>query len=450
MNLAIPQFERTFIAVGYYVRAKLFPKSSLSSPIRVCVAVPAFPVPGGVLTVLEGIEQVTKNVWQIEYVTNYVGKQSENYVVHQFGTKKTGYWQFPMVWIYFIAGCRKLLSLMHYRSTYHVILSQDGIFTGALAALAGKLAGVRVVCIDHGHLTLLNSKSYRAERVKILQGRAWYRRALSRFLYLFYWPSLSLLAHITARLTDCFLVPGIAGDGVEEICMQLGVPASRLVRFASMISTENHPVLSTTTRAELRTNKNLPANAIVIAIACRLAPEKGLDIALESISHALSQVSSLRERIAVVIAGDGPLHQKLEDDIDRLGLGQTCMLWGDITQHEVCELFAISDIFLYTSIRGACFPMAVLEAMASGCAVIASTQPSSNAHLLADGRGIAVHAGDVEQTSIALTTLIRNLPLCREMGKLARKYIESHHSPEAFRRTLLRATCWSDLDTLLH
>jgi len=436
--------------IWHSVQARLFPQHALSSPIRACIAVPAFPVLGGVLTVLEGIAHVTKDIWHIEYVTNSVGLQSENYVIHQFGTQKMGYWQFPMVWLHVIAGCCKFLALMHHNSKYDVILSQDGVFTGALAALTGKLAGVRVVCIDHGHLTLLNSKAYRAERIKILENRVWYRRQLSRFLYTFYWPSLSLLARIAGCLTDYFLVPGIAGDGVEEVCGRLGIPASRLVRFASMISIENHSVLDATARTERRASKNLPADAIVIAIICRLAPEKGLEVALESISIALSRSQSLKECVRVVIAGDGPLRQQLEDDVDRLGLRQTCVFWGDISQHEVFALLAISDIFLYTSIRGAYFPMAVLEAMAAGCAVIASTQPPSNADLLAEGRGIAIHAGNVEQTCLALTTLIQNLPHCRTMGALARAYIERYHSPEEFRRTLLRATYWSGLDTLLH
>ncbi len=453
-----PSLRRSIIARWMFyrdtvlrtVQARLFPKQSLSSSTRVCIAVPAFPVLGGVQTVLDGVAQVMKDIWHIEYLTNAVGNRVENYIVHQFGTKKMGYWQFPMVWLHVFAGCRKLLSLMYRGSNYSVIVPQDGVFTGALAAVAGKLKGVRVVCIDHGHLTLLHSESYRSERVKILENRVWYRRHLSRFLYLFYWPSLHLLASIAAALTDYFLIPGIAGDGVEEACTRLGIPASRLVRFASMVPIENHPVLDAASRAELRASKKIAVDAIVIAIICRLAPEKGLDIALESVALALSQSHHLKERVTVVIAGDGPLRRQLEDHVKRLQLGQTCIFWGDIVQSKVFALLAMSDIFLYTSVRGACFPMAVLEAMAAGCAVIASTQPSSNAQILANGRGIAMRAGDTEQTAKALTTLLHDIPLCREMGTLARKYIEDYHSPEAFRRTLIRATYWSGLDALLH
>ncbi len=330
------------------LQARLFPKNSLSSALRVCVAVPAFPVPGGVLTVLEGIAHVTKDIWHIEYVTNHVGPRPENHVIHPFGTKKMGYWQFPMVWFHVLAGCRKLLSLMYHGSSFHIFLPQDGVFTGALAALAGRLTGKRVVCVDHGHLTLLKSKTYRAERVKILEGRAWYRRLLSRFLYMFYWPALVLCARIAARLTDYYLVPGLAGDGVEEVCKQLGVPPSRLVRFASMVHIENHPVLDSITRAEIRTSKNLPADAIVIAIVCRLAPEKGLGVALESISIALARSLALKERVRVVIAGDGPLRQQIEDDVERFGLRQTCIFLGDITQREVFTLLAWT--YFYTPV----------------------------------------------------------------------------------------------------
>ena len=73
----------------------------------------------------------------------------------------------------------------------------------------------------------------------------------------------------------------------------------------------------------------------------------------------------------------------------------------------------------------------------------------SNAHLLAEGRGIAVAAGDAMQTSTALVRLINDIELCRQMGRLARNYITVQHSPAMFRRSLLRVTYWSALDALL-
>src|SRR5207245_10390627 len=132
-------------------------------------------------------------------------------------------------------------------------------------------------------------------------------------------------------------------------------------------------------------------DALVMSMVCRLAPEKGLGVALESISQALSALPSvLRERVRVIIAGDGPLRKQVEGEIHKRHLDQNCLLWGEASTAEVIALLGLSDIFLYTSTRGACFSMAILEAMASGCAVVASTLPVANASLLAEGRGIAV------------------------------------------------------------
>jgi glycosyltransferase involved in cell wall biosynthesis len=433
------------------VQTALFPKSQDTRFLPICIPVTGFPVTGGTRTVLAGVAQVTRDIWQMEYLTPYVGPQREGFVIHRFGFAIMSPRQFPTVWLYFLAGCRKLISLMRHGAGYRMILPQDGVFTSAFAALAAKVTGVRVVCIDHGNLRMLKSPIYRIERIHALAARHWTRRTIERLLFVWYWPSLYLLARISARCVDHFLIPGVEGDGVEEACNAIGIRASRITRFASMIEVDRHPVLDAMSRANTREKYGIAADAVLIVMVCRLAPAKGIDIALESISQALSALSSeLRARVCIIIAGDGELRQQVEEGIFLRGLSQAFSLWGETSAGDVISLLSISDIFLYTSTRGSCFSMAVLEAMASGCAVIASTEPMSNAHLLTEGRGIAVPPGDAEQTALALVQLVNDLELCHRMGDLARNYIAVHHSAVVFRRTLLRATCWSGLDEFLH
>jgi glycosyltransferase involved in cell wall biosynthesis len=432
------------------MRTAMFSGKQDRHQLRVCVPLTGFPVTGGTRTMLESIAQVMKDGWQLEYVTQHVGPYSEEFLIHRFGARRMVPWQFPTVWLYFLAGCRKLIALLHHGASYHIIMPQDGIFTSAFAGVVGKLAGVRVVCIDHGSLTLLNSSVYRAERINSLTSKYRLRRLLEPMLFMCYWPSLYLLARLAARCVDCFLVPGVAGDGVEEICRQLGVPLSRVTRFASAVNIERFVIPDSAAKSSLRQQNGLAADAIVLTMICRFSPEKGIEIALESISWALSTLSpALRERVRVIIAGDGPLRKKVEEDIRRRGLNQTCVLWGEAFAEDVVSLLSISDIFLYTSTRGACFSMAVLEAMASGCAVVASTLPPSNAHLLAEGRGIAVSPGDAEHTAEALVKLINEPDVRRHMGRLARNYIAANHSPQMLRRSMMRATRWCGLDELL-
>ena len=436
-----------------WVRASLFPQRiQASKTLNVCIPTTSFPFTGGVLTVLEGIAQVTKDMWNIEYMAQIIGPDAAKYMLHRFGTAKTSPWHFPIVWLHTLAGAQKLLSLLRRGKQYQVIIPQDGLYTAAFAALIGKLAGIRVVCVDHSTLTWISNKLYRAERITAVRNKPWhwtFRLFVLLMLHL-YWPSLSLLARISARFADHFLIPGVAGDEMEEVCNSIGVQPDRLTRFASMIDIQQHKVFDVEARTHMREEKGIAADAIVVAIVCRLEAEKGLDIAMESISRALLACSSeVRSRVRVVIAGDGLLRKQLEEDIQRLEMNQTCLLLGDITAEEVTSLLGISDIFLYTSTRGACIPMSVLEAMASSCAVIASTQPIANAHLLAEGRGIALPSGDVEQTALALINLMNDAELCHHMGKLARDYIALHHSPATFKRTLMRISYWSSLDEIL-
>lgn len=431
------------------IRSRLFPIPLAEQQMgmqRVCVVIQDFPTSGGVGTVLKGLEEVTKDIWRVEYMTQYLGPGADAYIIHTFGTRRMTPWYFPFVWLYVLAGIRKFISLMRHGVGFHLILPQDAVFSGALAGIAGKLTGARVVCIDHGDLSLFTPRNQRLlqeERITAIAGKdwPWVVRLLARELLVCYWPSRYLLARIAAHVIDHYLIPGVAGDSVDEGCRVIGIPPSRITRYGSMIDMRRHVLPSAALRAAQREKKGLPAGAIVVTIACRLAPEKGLHIALESIHQAVSELSDAqRAWVRVVIAGDGPLRKQVEDDIRRLGLSECCVLWGNLPSNEVIELLGVSDIFLYASTRGACYAMAVLEAMASACAVIASTEPLSNALLLSEDRGFAVPTGDVGQTSQSLVRLLRDKQLCQQMGKLAREYIAIHHSPAAFRQVLLCAT----------
>lgn len=426
------------------VQRTLFPQPLAGDRVRVGVVVPDFPTMGGVSTVLKGMAQVMDGRWVLEYLTQYVGPNAENYVVHRFGSRETTPWHFPFVWLYVGSGIWKCLMLLHRNAEYQLLLPQDGVFSALLAGVVGKLTGRRVVCIDHGNLSFFTARNmavYQAERLQEVKRkyRSAFVRQVVRMLLRGYWPSLLLMARLAARLVDHYLIPGVAGDSIGEGCSIVGIPPEKITRYTSMIDLNRHPLLSEHERAALRQRKGLPAEASVIAIVCRLAPEKGLDTALVSIQQALQALDATqRKLVRVVIAGDGPLREQIERDIRQPGMANCCELWGELTSDEVIELLSVSDIFLYTSLRGACFAMAVLEAMASACAVIASTEPLSNAVLLADGRGIAVAAGDQKQISQGLLRLLTDRALCRQMGQRARSYIATYHSPALFREALLQ------------
>ena len=82
----------------------------------------------------------------------------------------------------------------------------------------------------------------------------------------------------------------------------------------------------------------------------------------------------------------------------------------------------------------------VYEAMAAGCAVVATMQPTDVVQLLAEGRGIAVPAGSADALRDALVRCLCDWVEAKQMGRRARDYIAAHHTARALRRSLLQAT----------
>ncbi len=425
-----------------WVRRRFQRTATIGQPGKklVCVPITAFPIPGGMRSVLAGIAQAMVNDWEMEYLTWHVGPNHEGLTIWSFGNAKTANWQFPNVWFYVFAGWRRLVSLLRQGRGYHLILAQDGVFTGAYAAIAARLAGVRIVSMDHGNITLPSSQTFRTERLKALEAAPWRSRLLSRLRFACYWPSLHLLARIATRTTDCFLA---AGDAVEAAYrQQFGVSADRISQFPFLIDTERYAPCDALKKAQRRAQLHLPADGLIVVMVNRLAPAKGIDIALQGISKALSQLpADLGARIRVVIAGDGPLRAQVEEDIRALHLESTCLLWGEITRDDVAKLLSVSDFFLFTATRDIT-SVAVLEAMSAGLMVIASTTSPAKAALLADGRGLAIPVGDAEAVGAALAEMLCDLPRAKQMGMAARAYIITHHRAEVLRRCLLRATGW--------
>ncbi len=438
--------------LAHRLRQMVFPNLDMTDSAalnRVCIPIPAFPVAGGMRGVLAGVAQVVGKQWQMLYLTNYKGENPARLNIELFGCRFTAPWQFPAIWLYVLTGCCKLFSLLRTTSGYGVILPQDGVFTGAFAALMGKMAGVRVVCMDHGNVTWLENPAFRRERMQALKSYSGPRRLLARLWFSLYWPSLHLLARIAIRYTDQFLV---AGDEVNEVYQKkFGIHPVRIIRYAYMIDAERYTPPSQDVRARMRASWGLTREDIVITLINRLAPEKGLDVAVEGIALALSQLpTEIQQKVKVLIAGEGPLRSQVEADIQRYKLDSTCALIGEAKPAEVVAFLAMSDIFLYSGTRGTNYSMAVLEAMAAGCAVIASTSPQSNAKLLAEGRGVAIPSGEAAPIATALVRLCSDRALCSQMGQSAREYVTRFHSAEMLRRSLLRATYFSPVLMMEH
>lgn len=412
---------------------------------RVGLPITAFPVIGGMRSVLFGAELVMADEWQMEYLTRRIGPEPGERMItsfevpfRPFGPETTAPTQFPNVLFYRWAGARKLARLARQRR-FGLLLPQDGVFTAAFTVPVARRLGIPVVTMDHGTVTLPFDERYQAQRQRHINHQPWPKRLLSRARYALYRRVARRMLWTAAQRGDRFLV---AGDEVQEVYEKFcGVLPDRIIRYPFRVDTTPFMDVDPAEVARLRAELGVPADALVVLLINRLAPEKGLEYAIEGIAQSCARLpEDERARLRVIIAGSGELRAEVEAQIARSGLSEVCALYGEAQREETQRLLTIGDIFVYSGTRGTNFSMAVLEAMAAGCSVIATTEPISNARLLADGRGFAIPAGQAAPIADALTILLTQHERRRQMGRDAQAYMAREHSAEAMRRGLHRAT----------
>lgn len=149
----------------------------------------------------------------------------------------------------------------------------------------------------------------------------------------------------------------------------------------------------------------------LIVSAGRLAPEKGFS----DLIHAMHIL--LKKRAALLlILGDGPLRQELEDLIEDKGLSDNVFLIGH--QSNPLKYFSRSSVFVLSSyVEG--LPNVLVEAMACGCTPVSTNCPTGPSEVLRGGEyGYLVSVGKPNEIADAIAKALDN-PISGEKLRLA-------------------------------
>lgn len=158
----------------------------------------------------------------------------------------------------------------------------------------------------------------------------------------------------------------------------------------------------------------------VLGIVARHSEEKGHHYLFEAVHKARQQ----RPNLKLLVIGDGPMRQELEDKVDALSLRDCVSFTG--TQRNIPEYLSIIDVFTLSSTRES-FPLAAREAMASGKAVIAP-RIGGCGEVVDDGKtGLLFEAANVDDLAKKILA-ITEPGVCATFGKAARARAEQHFS----------------------
>jgi glycosyltransferase involved in cell wall biosynthesis len=103
---------------------------------------------------------------------------------------------------------------------------------------------------------------------------------------------------------------------------------------------------------------------------------------------------------------------------------------GQLTREALTRADAEADVAVFPSVRAASgdqdgLPVALLEAMASGCAVIVSDLPGLDEAVVPGVSGLSVPTGDVAALREALATVVGDPALRAALGAAAAKRAQS-------------------------
>jgi colanic acid/amylovoran biosynthesis glycosyltransferase len=217
------------------------------------------------------------------------------------------------------------------------------------------------------------------------------------------------LKRLALRRATAVTVPN---QEMRQRLLQLGAnPSTTLIRPMGADVTAVRAV-----RAERRRGRLL--------FVGRLAEKKGVAVLLEALRSG-----EVDGGWSLDLVGDGPLRARLEEAAR--GLEGRVRFLGSMDRVGVVAAMAECEVFVVPSVPAAGgdqdgLPVVLLEAMAAGCAIVASRLPGIDSVLVDGHTGLLVPPGDAGELAAALSRLLRDAELRSKLGAASAAAVDAY------------------------
>jgi glycosyltransferase involved in cell wall biosynthesis len=228
-----------------------------------------------------------------------------------------------------------------------------------------------------------------------------------------------------------------SADRVITVCQSFakdladaGVPAERISVQHNSIRPQ--PPASPWEVKELKTRFGIAEDERVILAVGRLSQEKGhLDL-ISAFGGLRNAHPDLNARL--VIVGDGPERGRLEAAVSALGLSERVIFTGHTNNVRV--FYAAADLLALPS-HSEGSPNVLLEAMAAGVPIVATTVGGVPEMVEDTKSALLVSAGDPPAMATAMAYLLTDKELARRLAANASALVSERHTPESYVNSLL-------------
>ncbi len=174
----------------------------------------------------------------------------------------------------------------------------------------------------------------------------------------------------------------------------------------------------------------------LLLLPSRLAPGKGVDLALQSV--ALLGVPNWQ----LVIAGDGNQREELQGLAKTLKIADRVRFLGEVSPADLDAWYERAQVILFPVVRREPFGLIGVEALAHGRPIVAFRGGAVDEWLVEGETGFGVEERTSAAFASTLQRLLTDTDRCRTMGEAARRHYQRFHPAayverlvEAFRRT---------------
>ncbi len=202
--------------------------------------------------------------------------------------------------------------------------------------------------------------------------------------------------------------------------MSFGVEEEKIIVLRNAVDTNRFKPLKNKT---LRNSYNIKENTVLILFIGYLDIFKGIFELID----AFYEVNTKNRNTKLIIIGEGPKEEELKEKVLEMGLKKSVIFTGKISPADIPKYYQSADIFVLPSHTEG-FPLVIIEAMACGLPVIASSIGGIPEIIEDNVNGFLVSPHDISVLVYKLNILINNPNLREKFAHVSLKIIEKKFS----------------------
>jgi len=217
------------------------------------------------------------------------------------------------------------------------------------------------------------------------------------------------------RVPSALLICANDGTRGDEVAIKLGIPMQRFRFWQNGVEPPSQP--PEVSRMDLVTKFGLPIRlkSRWIVSCSRLSYWKRIDRMIEALSVCLSEDVDCQ----LIIAGDGPEKEKLQDLSNKLGMTEHVVWLGTVAHDDIWAVMNNADVFMITNdVTNRCNPL--YEAAWAGLPVVSVYDPSTSDLLRHRKNALLADKNDTQMLGKNLAEICRDETL-RETFRNAQK-----------------------------